>query len=169
MTKNISIKILTKFVRSKSKVCPHRGKWSTAYGLLLEGYENRNFENSYYEKIGEYKLIKKIEYPPRPSKLNFHGRNVHYKNLQFALSKQIMWLKKLNDQEATNKFGGYLTKLKESEWISSVYKPDGSKIKKRTKKTAKESMEELLANPKRLLKARRIIRKEELLKKNKFK
>ena len=66
-------------------------------------------------------------------------------------------------------FGFYLIGLKNNQWIRSYYKPDGSKIKKRKKKTAKENIKDLISNPKNLLKAKRLLKKKELLGKNRFK
>ena len=164
MRKHIDVKILYKFVKANYRLHPNREAWYKAYKILLKGY---------YDKIDEiegYKSLipeKKIEYPRKPTWVP--KANVHFKTQQTVLQGHIAYAKNLNDQEILDAFGFFLIKLEDNQWVSSVYKPDGSKIKKRTKKTAKESMEELLANPKRLLKARRIIKKQELLKKNKFK
>ena len=162
--KDIDAKILYRFVKSNYRLYPRKECWFKAYNILLRGYYNIIDEIKGYKVLG---IKKNYKYPLKPTWVP--KPNVHYKTQQTVLASHIAYAKNLNDQDILNKFGYYLINLDESDWIRSVYMPDGKKIKRKRKKTAKENIDELLSNPKNLLKAKRLLRKNELLKKNKFK
>ena len=163
MAKHIDVKILYKYVKANYRLYPQKESWFKAYKILLKGYFNK------VDEINGFKILapeKTLTYPRKPTWVP--KPNVHFKTQQTVLQGHIAYAKNLDDQDILDAFGFFLISLKDNQWIRSVYKPDGLKIKKRKKKTAKEHLEELISNPKNLLKAKRLIKKKELLNKNKF-
>jgi len=163
MAKHIDVKILYKYVKANYRLYPQKESWYKAYKILLKGYFDK------VDEINGFKILspeKSLNYPRKPTWVP--KPNVHFKTQQTVLQGHIAYAKNLDDQEILDTFGFFLIGLKDNEWIRSVYQPDGSKIKKRKKKTAKENLEELISNPKNLLKAKRLIKKKELLNKNRF-
>ena len=164
MAKHIDAKILAKYVKAKYRLHPQMQEWYKAYGLLLKGYYRRIDFIEDSKGLGEKK---KFQYPRKPTLVP--KPNVHISTKQYVLQGHIFYAKNLDDQKILDAFGYYLYNLKDSQWVRSIYKPDGTKINKRRKKKVVERVKELLDNPKRLLIARKILNKERLLKKQKYK
>ena len=142
MAKHIDTKILYKYIKTNYKLYPQLEYWRKAYGILMEGYFRKIEEIEGYKSFG---VNKNIQYPRKPTWIP--KSYVNDKNKIFVLQGHIAYAKNLDDQEILDKFGGYLIKLDLSKWVRSIYKPDGSKIKKIKKKKAKDHLIELLEKP----------------------
>ena len=157
--KHINHKILAKYVKAKHRLYPQPTEWFKAYSILLEGY--------YRKKDLIEGAIKESEYLRKPTwipKARAHGSIK-----QYVLQSHILYAYLLDDQEILDAFGHYLLKLEDGQWVRSIYKPDGTKIRKKKKKKLSEMAEEILANPKSMLRARKILSNQRLLKKHKYK
>ena len=142
MVKHIDAKILYKHIKTKYKLYPQPECWRKAYDILMAGYYRKIEEIEGYKVLG---VNKNIQYPRKPTWIP--KPFVHVKNKIFVLQGHIAYAKNLDDQEILDKFGGYLINLDLSKWVRSIYKPDGTKIKKKKKKKAKDHLIELLAEP----------------------
>ena len=163
MVKHINTKILYKHIKTKYKLYPQLEYWRKAYDILMAGYFRKIEEIEGYKALG---IKKNIQYPRKPTWVPKAFMND--KNKIFVLQGHIAYAKNLDDQEILDKFGWYLINLDLSKWVRSIYKPDGTKIKKKKKKKAKDHLNELLNKP-YLKKARKELNRQRILRRFKNK
>ena len=154
--KHINKKILYKYVQKNHRIHPVNECWYRATSILFAGYKNEMEQREIEIKNGrnyKYLYLRKSDWVPKG-----HVWDVTKK---FVLQKHIAYAAKLGQTEILDAFSWYLINLKEDQWAHS-------KIKKK-KKSLFKRVEELLDNPKRLLKGRKMLYKQRLLKKIKYK
>ena len=153
---NIDLKYFRIFINKEGRICPHKEFWWTAYGFLKKGYERRQVENDYMIKKNLNKYVEEVSYPPKPKNTNYKGLKVNDKLLKYQLEKQLAWLKKLDDEEITDQFCGYLSKLKINDWYTISKK-------KRRSKDLKELIGDIGSNRKTTKRASNLLKKSRML------
>ena len=155
--KDIDKKILFKFIKKNNRLHPVYESWRELSRILFAGYklemELREIEKRNGRNI-KYNFLRKPDWLPKS--------HISEKLKQHILKKHIAYAANLKNQDILNKFGFKLIGLKENEWVHS-------QIKKRRKKTLKDNIEDLSKSTKVIKGARKLIRMNKLIKKNRFK
>ena len=153
---DIDTKILYKVVLKNRRMYPVKGYWLKATRILYAGYKLEMEQRAIEIENGrnyKYPYLRKPDWIPK--------QHTSDEIKKFVLKKHIAYAANLENQKILNNFGWCLIKLKENQWVHS-------KLKKKKKNLSKK-IEELLDNPKMLLRARKILNQQRLLKKNKYK
>ena len=164
--KHIDSKILHRYIQKNYRIHPMSEYWHKARSILYMAYQNEmelRAKEIANRRGYEYPYLRQPDWIPKG--------HVSDENKKFVLKKQIAYAAKFKTQSyerngkiiefnVLDAFGGFLINLKENQWAHS-------RLKKK-KKSLSKKIEELLDNPKGLIRARKLLNKQRLQKKFKY-
>ena len=164
--KHIDSKILHRYIQKNYRIHPMSEYWHKARNILYMAYNNEMELRAKEIANGrnyKYPHLRKPDWIPKGNTSDEIKKFVLKKHVAYAAkfgTQSYEWNGKIKEFNVLDYFGWYLINLKENQWVHSKLK--------RKKKTLSKKVEELLANPKNLLRARKLLNQQRLQKKFKY-